>query len=146
LGLWFVFPIKGLFSKPGYYLARYLILACGLTAAAFLFTRPSTLVIHANTYNSLFYGVLVYSRDAPARLFVVLFILGSHKAGFIEELALLGLLTSVAMMCEIGVAVIGEGRADIYKHLFLANYLFDLSAIAAVNTSMMFVIKKSIEP
>jgi hypothetical protein len=39
------------------------------------------------------------------------------------------------------VQVLGDGRADITKHLFLANVLFDLAAIAALNVVVVELIE-----
>jgi hypothetical protein len=72
--------------------------------------------------------------------FTVLFGLslkGSH--GMRWELAMLGLLATLACFIDMNVQVLGDGRADIVKHLFLANLLFDLAAIAALNVGVLYL-------
>ena len=52
---------------------------------------------------------------------------------FERQLALIGLVATLACVVDMNVAVLGDGQREIVKHLFLANVLFDLAAIAAVN-------------
>jgi hypothetical protein len=68
-----------------------------------------------------------------AVLFLGLFAYAYRRSGMAKELGMVGLICSLAWVADIGIAVLGEGRTDIVKHLFFANYLFDLSLIAAVN-------------
>jgi hypothetical protein len=68
-------------------------------------------------------------------VFFVLNLKGSH--GMRRELAMLGLLATLACFIDMNVQVLGDGRADIVKHLFLANLLFDLAAIAALNVGVI---------
>ena len=49
------------------------------------------------------------------------------------DLALVGLLATLASVADLAVAMLGEGRHELIKHLYLANLLFDLAAIACVN-------------
>ena len=46
-----------------------------------------------------------------------------------RELAMVGLVATLACPLDMGVAVLGEGRADLIKHLFLANLTFDVAAV-----------------
>ena len=68
--------------------------------------------------------------------FFLLNLKGSH--GMRWELAMLGLLATLACFIDMNVQVLGDGRADIIKHLFLANLLFDLAAIAALNVGVIY--------
>lgn len=247
LALWFVFPIQELFARPVRYLARYLVLAAGITGLAVVFINPWDWIVPANVYNSLFNGVLVYSEDVPARLeelglsealpcsgemlwtpsgrecfntpaiydkltpravlhvlykepritldlaryaldrmqittlklgtrergdngpdlaasglniwsraklklfpqgywlaaclllYLLLFGVALRRSGFIQELAMVGMLTSIASILDMAIAVFGEGRTDIVKHLFFSNYLFDLATIAAINVLILLL-------
>ncbi len=49
------------------------------------------------------------------------------------DLALVGLLTTLALCADLTVALLGEGRHELIKHLYFANLLFDLALIANVN-------------
>jgi hypothetical protein len=50
------------------------------------------------------------------------------------ELALIGLLASVATIVDMAIAILGDGRYELIKHLYFANLLFDIAAIAFVNS------------
>ena len=56
-----------------------------------------------------------------------------HASAVVQDLALTGLLASVATIADMVVAVLGDGRYELIKHLYFANLLFDLAAIAFVN-------------
>lgn len=75
-------------------------------------------------------------------LLLALFGFACRKSGIVQELGIIGLITSLAMMIDIIVAISGEGRTDLIKHLFFSNYLFDLSVIAALNTLVLLIIAK----
>ena len=49
------------------------------------------------------------------------------------DLALTGLLATLAVVADLAVAMLGEGRHELIKHLYLANLLFDVAAIACLN-------------
>ena len=53
-------------------------------------------------------------------------------------LALAGLLCSLATVADLAVAMLGEGRHELIKHLYFANLLFDLAAIAGVNDVLVW--------
>jgi hypothetical protein len=52
----------------------------------------------------------------------------------VRELALAGLLASVATVVDMTVAILGDGRYELIKHLYFANLLFDIAAIAFANS------------
>ena len=49
------------------------------------------------------------------------------------DLALVGLLATLAVVADGAVAMLGEGRHELIKHLYLANLLFDVAAVACLN-------------
>ncbi|HEV3409443.1 MAG TPA: hypothetical protein VG095_04065 [Chthoniobacterales bacterium] len=51
-----------------------------------------------------------------------------------EGLAMLGCMCTIGSFIDMNVAIFGDGRMEMIKHLFLANVLFDLAAIAFVGT------------
>ena len=58
--------------------------------------------------------------------------------GTAGDLALAGLLTTLATVADMAVAMLGEGRHELIKHLYLSNLLFDLAAIACLNGGLVW--------
>ena len=54
------------------------------------------------------------------------------------DLAFAGLLATLAVAADLAVAMLGEGRHELIKHLYLANLLFDLAAIACLNGVLLW--------
>jgi hypothetical protein len=61
------------------------------------------------------------------------FTLNLRGTDFYQESAIIGLMSTIACTVDMAVAILGEGKADLIKHLFLANVLFDIAAIAFLN-------------
>ena len=55
------------------------------------------------------------------------------------DLALAGLLAALATVADMAVAMLGEGRHELIKHLYFANLLFDLAAIASLNGVLLWL-------
>ena len=66
--------------------------------------------------------------------FALWFTWGLRGEGFCRDLSILGWIATLGCLAEMSVAILGDGRQELTKHLFLANVLFDIAAIAAVNT------------
>ncbi|MBR9977964.1 MAG: hypothetical protein KFH87_07740 [Bacteroidetes bacterium] len=62
-------------------------------------------------------------------LFIAVFIHARRYADVRKDLALVGLLCSVACVVDMSIAILGDGRYELMKHLFLANVLFDIALI-----------------
>jgi hypothetical protein len=78
---------------------------------------------------------------ATLALFAVLFSVGlKWTHGMQRELALVGLLATMACGVDMTVQVLGDGRADIIKHMLLANLLFDIAGIAALNVGVIAIL------
>ncbi|MCL6432389.1 MAG: hypothetical protein K6V36_16265, partial [Anaerolineae bacterium] len=56
----------------------------------------------------------------------------ARKGHAARDVGLVGLLATVATPIDILVAVLGDGKQEIVKHLFLSNVLFDLATITFV--------------
>jgi hypothetical protein len=56
-----------------------------------------------------------------------------RASGMLRELALIGLLTTLAVIIDMYVAMFGDGIATLVRHLYLTNILFDIATIAALN-------------
>ncbi len=69
--------------------------------------------------------------------FVIWFLLGLKRAGIHQDLALIGLLSTVACVASMVVAILGDGRYELIKHLFLSNVLFDIGAIVFLNSLLI---------
>jgi len=61
------------------------------------------------------------------------FAAGTRTTGIRQDLSAVGLLLTVACGAGMVVAILGDGRYELIKHLYLANVLFDLAAIALLN-------------
>jgi len=70
-------------------------------------------------------------------LYLVIFISSLGKGGMTYELALVGLLATVALFVDMQVSILGDGRQELVKHLFLSNVLFDVASIAALNVLVL---------
>jgi hypothetical protein len=55
-----------------------------------------------------------------------------RRRGNVSHLGAVGLLMTLASFLELNVAMFGEGRADLIKHLLLANLTFDLALACAL--------------
>ncbi len=58
--------------------------------------------------------------------------------GVAGNLAMVGLLATLAVVADGAVALLGEGRHELIKHLYFANLLFDLALIASVNGAALW--------
>jgi len=61
------------------------------------------------------------------------FLFNLKKSGFYRDLAIVGLLSTIACMVDMIVAILGDGKQELIKHLFLSNVLFDVAAIMFLN-------------
>jgi hypothetical protein len=57
---------------------------------------------------------------------------GLRRAGLEGEASLVVLVAVVACVMEMTVAIVGDGRQELIKHLFLANVLFSIALIATI--------------
>jgi hypothetical protein len=65
-----------------------------------------------------------------------------RREGFLGDLAQIGLSTTLACAVDVCVAVCGEGKCGLIKHLFLANLLFDVATIALVAVVGLLVLRR----
>lgn len=69
--------------------------------------------------------------------FVLWFMLNLQRSGVYQALALVGLLFTLACAADMTVAIFGDGKYELIKHLFLANVLFDIAAIVFLNSVLV---------
>jgi hypothetical protein len=73
--------------------------------------------------------------------FTVIFLIHLQTKGFIQELSLIGLISSISILFDWGIALLAGGKADMIKHLYLANLLFDIALLAAFNLGVIYLLK-----
>lgn len=66
------------------------------------------------------------------------FIFGLKQTGFYWDLAIVGLISTIACVADMIVAILGDGKHELIKHLFLSNVLFDIAAILFLNGVLVF--------
>jgi hypothetical protein len=69
--------------------------------------------------------------------FLVWFLWTMKSTGLIQDLALIGLLCTVACMADMTITILGDGMVEVVRHLFLANLLFDVAALAFLNSLLL---------
>lgn len=69
--------------------------------------------------------------------YLAIFVGGVRQAGLTRELASVGLLATVATVVDMHVAILGDGKVELAKHLFLSNVLFDVATLAALNVAIL---------
>jgi hypothetical protein len=65
-------------------------------------------------------------------LYATVFLALLRRKGIAAELALVGLMTTLACVVDGCVAICGDGKCGLIKHLFLANLMFDIATIALI--------------
>ena len=80
-----------------------------------------------------------YALYATLFAYIVLFAAAVRSASPRRELATVGLLASIACLADMNVAILGDGKYELVKHLFLANLLFDLATITAANVVVIYL-------
>ena len=70
-------------------------------------------------------------------LYVALFSASLRWRSVPQELSMLGLFACLATVMDMTVAILGDGRQEITKHLVLANLLFDLASILALSVAAL---------
>jgi hypothetical protein len=78
-----------------------------------------------------------YALLAVLIAYSVLFWRALRTTGLCRELAIIGLLASIACFVDMNAAVLGDGLCELAKHEFLANILFDIATIAALNVLLL---------
>lgn len=70
--------------------------------------------------------------------FLTWFILGLKRTSFQQDLAFIGLISIIACIIDMNIAILGDGKTELIKHLFLSNVLFDIAAIAFFNSTLLY--------
>jgi len=80
-------------------------------------------------------GVLLFTLVSMVVWFSILTIKFANN--IIGDLGRVGLLCALAVPIDMAIAILGDGCYELIKHLFLANVLFDISAILFVSSVVM---------
>lgn len=85
-----------------------------------------------------FAGLFIYRLRGDHKTFASIF---DSPGSFPGQLALIGLLATVTCVIDMNVAILFDGQREIVKHLFLANVLFDIALIAALNLGVIYLVE-----
>ncbi len=86
-----------------------------------------------------------YALLASLALYTAVFAAALRSKRFQDgtaDLALIGLMATVACPIDFCVAICGDGRCGLIKHLFLANLLFDVATIAVLGVVSLAVLRR----
>jgi hypothetical protein len=75
---------------------------------------------------------------AAILLFGISFSWGFRRKGFSREISIVGLVATAGCLADMFVALLGDGRYELIKHLFLANILFDLGVLALLCLTLVY--------
>jgi hypothetical protein len=73
--------------------------------------------------------------------FLCWFIIGLKQTGLYHDLSIIGLLCSIACIIDMFVAILGDGKLELPKHLFLSNVLFDIAIIVFLSNVLLFCLE-----
>lgn len=59
-----------------------------------------------------------------------------RRGGLTGDLAFVGIIAAIGCLAAMIVAVLGDGRQELVKHLFVANVAFDVATLAALNVAI----------
>jgi hypothetical protein len=82
-----------------------------------------------------------YTLAFVLMFFTCWFIAGLKQTGIYRDLSIIGLLSTIACTADIMVAVLGDGKQELIKHLFFSNVLFDVAAIVFMNSVFVFCLE-----
>jgi hypothetical protein len=71
----------------------------------------------------------------------VCYLWGLRQRGWAREISIVGLVAMIGCLVDMFVALLGDGRYELIKHLFLANVLFDVGAIALLTLGLTYGLK-----
>lgn len=64
--------------------------------------------------------------------YLALFSINQKGQRIRREMAVIGLIATLACLLDMWVAFLGEGQADLIKHLLLSNFMFDIATVMAL--------------
>jgi hypothetical protein len=72
--------------------------------------------------------------------FAVVFALGLRRPGRIQELSAVGAFALLSVLVEIAIALLGDGRQELEKHLFTANLMFSFALMFALAVAGLVIV------
>lgn len=82
-----------------------------------------------------------YALSFVLIVFAIWFILSYKRTGIYQDLAMVGLISTIASVTDMTVSILGDGKHELLKHLFLSNILFDIAAIVFINGELLFCLE-----
>ncbi len=79
-----------------------------------------------------------YALSIALIAFAIWFILSFKRLGIYQDFALVGLMVTIACVFDMTIAILGDGKQELVKHLFLSNVLFDIAAIVFLSGLLLF--------
>jgi hypothetical protein len=73
--------------------------------------------------------------------FVFWFLISPGLLPSCPEISLAGLVATLGCGVDMLVAILGDGKFELIKHLFLANVLFDIAAIAFISSAVLSLLR-----
>jgi hypothetical protein len=109
------------------------------------FWLSTTETIHLNLWARLKFKFFPtgYALSFVLIGFVIWFILRLKSTGINQDLALIGLMSTVACVADMFVAILGDGKYELIKHLFLSNILFDIGAVVFLNSVLLYCLERT---
>jgi hypothetical protein len=74
-----------------------------------------------------------YALAFVLMVFTGWFIVSLKQTGVYQDLAIIGLISTSACIFDMVVAILGDGKLELPKHLFFSNVLFDIAIIVFLN-------------
>ena len=82
-----------------------------------------------------------YTLFSVLIIFMIWFVFIFKRTGIYQDFALIGLMCTIACVTDITVTVLGDGKYELIRHLFLSNMLFDIAAIVFLNSILVFCLE-----
>ena len=70
-------------------------------------------------------------------IFIIGFSLKLRRSNLHQSISLVGLLATVACITDMTITILGDGKYELIKHLFMSNILFDIAALAFLNNVLI---------
>jgi hypothetical protein len=55
-------------------------------------------------------------------------------------LGIIGILGAISVLMDMAIAIIGDGLSELEKHLFMANWMFDISTICTLHITLLYIL------
>lgn len=103
------------------------------------FWQPATENLPLNIWSRLkfYFFPTGYALAFALFIFTSWFMLKLKETGVQWDMGLIGLMSTIACVTDTTIAIFGDGKHELIKHLFLANALFDIAIIIFINSLLI---------